>query len=74
LQPKAARFILKLGRLTSIQLPKSPIIIIINFVGMAKAKANRAIKGSWEDVIKASVKNNPKPKKKATKKKGNNSI
>lgn len=37
---------------------------------MAKKKENTVIKGNWEDVIKASVKGNPKPKvKKAAKKK-----
>lgn len=37
---------------------------------MAKKKEKTVIKGNWEDVIKASVKDNPKPKpKKAVKKK-----
>jgi hypothetical protein len=37
---------------------------------MAKAKDKTVIKGNWEDVIKASVKGNPKPKpKKSAKKK-----
>jgi hypothetical protein len=37
---------------------------------MSKKKDKTVITGSWEDVIKASVKNNPKPKpkKKAAKK------
>jgi len=37
---------------------------------MAKKISNKLITGNWEDVIKASVKGNPKPKpKKAAKKK-----
>ncbi len=37
---------------------------------MSKNEGKPVIKGTWEEVIKASVKNNPKPKpkKKATKK------
>jgi hypothetical protein len=38
---------------------------------VAKTKSNTEVKTNWEDVIKASVKNNPKPKpkKKSAKKK-----
>lgn len=36
-----------------------------------KGKEKTVIKGTWEDVIKASVKDNPKPKPKKAVKKSN---
>lgn len=39
-------------------------INIHNFEVMVKKKGKSVIKGNWEDVIKASVKGNPKAKKK----------